>query len=49
MTAYARRFCYNLLLKSKGLSEETRTGPLLAKELDEAQEYWIKVSQSGLT
>ena len=50
VTAYVMRFCHNLQVKSNQTdNQEPNMGPLTAAEIESAEEYWLKVAQSGLT
>ena len=51
VTAYVRRFCRNLGLKSSQQSDNNpvQVGSISAEEIKDAEEYWTKKAQTGLT
>ena len=50
VTAYVVRFCRNLRLKSSQQNNsQVQVGPLSAEEIQDAEEYWAKKAQTGLS
>ena len=51
VTAYVLRFCRNLCLKSSQQSDNNpvQVGSISAEEIKDAEEYWTKKAQTGLT
>lgn len=51
MTAYVVRFCRNLRLKSSQQNDnnQVQVGPLGTEEIQDAEEYWAKEAQTGLS
>ena len=51
VTAYVLRFCRNLRLKSSLQSDnnQVQVGPIGAEEIKDAEEYWAKKAQTGLS
>ena len=51
VTAYVRRFCRNLRIKSSQQSDNNpvQDVPINAEEIKNAEEYWTKKAQTGLS
>ena len=51
VTAYVKRFCQNLRSKLKRVdcNQKGNVGPLNASDIEDAEEYWLKFAQSGLS